>query len=165
MSSVETYFGTTRTLILGMTIGPQPTPYSAAKVVLDTARPPGVRLRSAAVWAAGSIREATAIAAIRAYSPRAATPHSAIRVYRVLLEPFHVAPVVVLEELQRRVVAHSQVQPLIREYWEPTGSWQLNEILAPSLTVTEEVTPASEAETYIPRWVRYNEDRSRARSL
>ncbi len=148
-----------------MTLGKQASPYPDAKQALDTLRPAGVAARSEAVWAATSVREATAIAAIRAYSRFTRTPHDAIHVYKVRLDPFHIAPFVILEELQRRVLARSEVESLIREYWQPVEPWHLKEVLAPSLTIMEELTPASEAETYIPRWVRYNEDRGLARAL
>lgn len=91
---------------------------------------------------------------------------AAIRVYKVQLEPFHAGPLAVVEELCRRLQAGAPLEPLTREYWEPTaGIWHLTEVLAPALTVVEEVPPASEREVYVPRWVLYQRDCDRAQLL
>ena len=105
------------------------------------------------------------MAAIRAYKVPREVPHSAIRVYQVQIPPIHVAPLAILEEIQNRLMRGDSVQPLIREYWAPTGHWHLREILAPYLVVEQEIAPVSEAEAYVPRWVQYKEDRERAQVL
>jgi hypothetical protein len=88
-------------------------------------------------------------------------------VYQVQLVPFHTGPVAVIDELQHRLLAGrgGSLEPLIREYWEPMGTWYLQEILAASLTVLKEVPVTTEREVYVRRWVHYNEDCERARSL
>ena len=120
-----------------------------------------------AVSAALSIKDATAIAAIRSYSHSAPVPHEAIRVYRAQLVPFHIGPVALIAELQNRLAGGrgAQVQAVIREYWEPTGTWHLQEVLTPSLTVIEEVPVTSERDVYKLRWVQYNQDCDRAQFL
>jgi hypothetical protein len=117
------------------------------------------------VWAAATITDATAIAAIRAYTPSTPIPHSAIRVYKVRLGCFHTAPVAVIVQICARLKAGAPVEGLVREYWAPAGRWLLNELLAPSFTVLNEVPAASERDTYLPRWVHYNEDCERAQLL
>jgi hypothetical protein len=74
---------------------------------------------------ASSVREATAIAAIHAYRVSRHIPQSAIRVYRVSLVRFHVAPLSILEEIERRMTEGVAVGVLVREYWAPTGTWYL----------------------------------------
>jgi hypothetical protein len=67
----------------------------------------------------------------------------------------------VIEELRQR--ARDSRKGLIAEYWRPSGIWHLWEILVPAVVVIEEVAPAAERETYVPRWVLYREDAERAR--
>ena len=107
------------------------------------------------------------MAAIRSYSRSTPVPHEAIRVYRAQLVPFHIGPVAIIRELQNRLAAGraAQVGPIIREYWEPTGIWYLQEVLAPSLTVLEEVPATTERDIYKLRWVQYNQDCERAQVL
>jgi len=138
-----------------------------AESILGRGTHPSAVPRSEAVWAASSIRDATAIAAIRSYSRSAPIPHAYIHVYQVQLVPFHAGPVAVIEELQSRLLAGRQasLEPLIREYWEPMGTWNLQEILAASLTVLKEVPATTEREVYVRRWVHYNQDCERAQSL
>jgi hypothetical protein len=164
-SHSEFYHGAIRPLGLGSMIGPPMSERRSADAALDSGRANSAGLRSGAVWAALSIKEATAIASILAHMPSAPIPHSAIRVYRVQLEPFHTAPIAVMEELEKRLAAGIPAEGLVREYWDPTGRWRLKEILAPAFTVLEEVPAASERDTYVPRWVHYNEDRERAQLL
>jgi len=138
-----------------------------AEAILDASRQSGTVYRSMTVAAAASIKDATAIAAVRSYSRSAPVPHEAIHVYRVQLVPLHVGPVAIIVELQNRLAAGraAQVGPVIREYWEPTGLWYLQEVLAPSLTVLEEVPAATERDVYKLRWVHYNQDCERAQFL
>jgi hypothetical protein len=162
---VKAYYGTLESWVSGAVVGPRASVYSDAETILDGGRSAGAGLRSTAVWAAAGVNEATAIAALRAYKPGAPASHSAIRVYQVQMEPLHTAPVVILEEVQRRLAEGIAVHSLVEEYWRPTGTWHLKEILARFMLVEEEVRPASEAATYIPRWVWYDEDLERARAL
>lgn len=162
---VHAYYGTTRPLTPGTTIYLRPSPYPRAEVALDVGRSPRIGMRSAAVWAAGTIKEATAIAAIRAHKFSELQSHSTIRVYRVWLAAFHLGPFAILDELQQRMTAGRHARDLIQEYWSPEAGWYLKELVAPCLTVAEEVTPASEAETYIPRWVQFSADLERAQSF
>ena len=146
--------------------GCEPCFAGAAEACLDVGRSEGAGLRSKAVWAAPSIRDATAIAAIRAYSRTAPVPHEAIHVYRVDLKPFHAGPVALIEELRFRLEAGAgDLQPLARHYWAPTGIWHVQEFIAPSMTILEEVPAATERDVYIRRWVQYNLDRERAVAL
>lgn len=142
-------------------------PRPAESAHVDAGRTQEAGLRSTAVWAAASIRDATAIAAIRSYSRSAPVPHAAIHVYRVQLMPFHLGPLAIVEELRRRAATANGggSEALVREYWHPTGTWHVLEILAPALTLLEEVPAASEREVYLLRWARYNEDLERAGSL
>lgn len=92
-------------------------------------------------------------------------PHSAIRVYKVRLACFHKAPFAIITRIGECLKSGVAVEGLVREYWAPTGQWRLNELLAPSFTVLEEVSAASERDTYLPRWVHFNEDCERAQFL
>lgn len=161
------FHGAVTQLLSGATLVAESTHATEAELRVDAGRSPAAGLRSAAVWAAGSIRDATAIAAIRAYSPSNAMPHEAIRVYRVEVTPFHTGPLVVIEELQRRIEdpCGAVIEALIREYWEPTGIWHIQEAIAPALTILEEVPATSERDVYVRRWVQYNHDRARAEAL
>jgi hypothetical protein len=161
------FLGTLNQFLPRTALGPGSTSDREAALRLDAGRPATAGLRSAAVWAAGSIRDATAIAAIRAYTPPTAIPYEAIRVYRVELTPFHAGPLVTIEEIRRRLaVGRSEsIEALIREYWEPTGTWHIREVIAPSLTILEEVPATSERDVYVRRWVQYNLDRERAGAL
>lgn len=140
-----------------------------AERALDGGRPAATMpLRSSAVWAASSVRDATAIAAIRAYSRTRFAPYEAIHMYRVRLVPLHIGPVAVIDVLHERLSAGAEtaaMKPLIRAYWEPTGIWNLLEVLAQSLTILEELPTTSERDIYIRRWVHYNVDRERAEAL
>jgi hypothetical protein len=122
-----------------------------------------MRRRVAAVPVAGSVRDATVIAAIRFEREPTVNSGLPLRVYRVQGEPFHSGPVAIIEELRQRV--HGSRKGLIGEYWMPSGGWYLWEVLVPSLVVIEEVAPASERETYMPRWLLYGKDVERARTL
>lgn len=161
------FLGTLNQFLPRTALSPGSTSDSEAGLRLDAVRPATAGLRSTAVWAAGSIRDATAIAAIRAYSPSTAIPYEAIRVYRVEITPFHAGPLAVIEEIRRRLaVGRSEsIEALTREYWEPTGTWHIQEMIAPSLTVLEEVPATSERDVYVRRWVEYNLDRERAETL
>jgi hypothetical protein len=159
------YYGTLAPLPPGATRGPMFSRYRRADAILDAVRPAGAGLRTTAVSAATSVKDATAIAAIRSYS--AATynpflpvdPYSAIHVYRVELVPFHSAPVALLEELQDRLIMGGTHEALVQEYWEPTVGWRLREVLATSFTVVEKLAASTERDTYLRRWVHYNLDR------
>jgi hypothetical protein len=156
------YYGTEMSLATGATVDPETSAYSRAYAALDAGRPATSGLRAGSVWAAMSIKDATAIAAIRSYVRSTPKPHSLIRVYRVELVPFHAAPLAILAELQSRLATGTPFHPLVREYWEPTGVWHLMEALAPTLTVMEVVTPATEADIHTRRWLHYNRDCKRA---
>ena len=160
------YYGTNGTVAPGTMLGPR-SPDVPVMAALDARRPSGVGDRSTAAWAAASIKDATAIAAIRCYSRAAPVPHEAIHVYRVQLSPFHAGPLAVITELRDRLdgAPESPVEALIQQYWRPTGIWHLRELLAASLTVLEEVPATSECDVYIRRWVHYNQDLERARTL
>jgi hypothetical protein len=157
----DLYYGTTRQLTLGMGLAAQ----AAAHPELDAMATGGMRRRAGAVPVAGSIRDATVIAAIRAEVELKAVSSSQLRVYRVQGEPFHSGPMAIIEELCQRMRARGPRKELIREYWNPSGIWYLCEVLVPSLIVIEEVASASERDTYVPRWVLYREDAERARTL
>jgi hypothetical protein len=43
----------------------------------------------------------------------------------VSLVQFHVAPLSILEEIERRMTEGVAVGVLVREYWAPTGTWYL----------------------------------------
>lgn len=163
----EFFLGTLDQFLPRTALGPAPTSDREAELRVDAGRPAAAGLRSTAVWAAGSIRDATAIAAIHAYTPSTAIPHEAIRVYRVDLAPFHVGPLVLIEEIRRRLAEgrSESIEALIREYWAPTGTWHIQEVIAPSLTILEEVPATSERDVYVRRWVQYNLDRERAEAL
>lgn len=157
------YYGTLAPVVVGSRIGPALGSGSIADVILDAGRMPSAGTKSRAVLAARSVRDATVLAAIRAHTnvPR----HSAIHVYRVELAPFHSAPTAVYEEICRRGLLGFSVEPLVREYWHPTGLWYLQEALAQELIVLEEVPAASEADCLIARWIHYSDDCERAESL
>jgi hypothetical protein len=161
---VEYFHGSVTPLAIGATIGPPAWTYSEIDRILDAGR---VRapLKAGSVSAAPSIKDATAIAAIRLYARAQPAPQGSIRVYEVKLEPSHAAPIALYEELRIRMLAGASLAPLIREYWLPTGIWQLKEILAPNFTIVRETPPPTERETYVRRWVHYNQDRARARAL
>jgi hypothetical protein len=76
-----------------------------------------------------------------------------------------VGPVAVIDELQNRAAEKTRLEPPVGEYWEPTGIWHLLEILAHCKGLLEEVRVAAERDVDIRRWVQYNQDRERARSL
>jgi hypothetical protein len=142
--------------------------WADAEALLVAGGPPSTAPRSTAVGAALSIQDATAIAAIYSYSRTTRVPHDAIHVYRVELVPFHIGPVALIGELQSRLAAgrgRDACEPLVREYWEPTGTWYVQEILAPSLTILEEVPVTSERDVYALRWVHFHLDGERARAL
>ena len=162
---VNGYHGTISPLVPGMTLSPQTYADSGADSILDAARLTKDGLRADVVWAAATVTDATAMAAIRAYKVSPRLPHTSIRVYQVQLAPLHVAPLAILEEVRSRLLRGDSLQSLVQEYWAPTGHWHLREILAPYLAVGQEIAPASEAQTYVPRWVRYNEDCERAQLL
>jgi len=151
-------------LAIGATIGPTAWAYSEIDRILDAGRL-GAPLKTSSVSAAPSIKDATAIAAIRLYTRAKPAPQGSIRVYEVKLEPFHAAPIALHEELRIRMLAGASLAPLIREYWLPTGVWQLKEILAPNFRIVRETAPSTERDTYVRRWVHYNQDRARARAL
>ena len=163
----EFYTGGTVDAVAGNTIiGPLPWRPDAERT-LDGGRTATMGLRSPAVWATSSIRDATAIAAIRAHLRSRPVPYDAIHIYRVWLVPFHIGPVAVIDVLHERLesAGGAPIEPLIREYWNPTGTWHLLEILAESLTILEELPTISERDIYMRRWVHYNLDRERAEPL
>lgn len=165
--SRDLFHGTLSPLTPGTTLVCEAVGSPGAALWLDAGRQATAGLRSRAVWAAEGIRDATAIAAIRVYSRSLPVPHEALHVYRVELAPFHVGPLAIIEELERRFVTQQSgaADALIREYWAPTGVWHLREVLAPSLTILEEVPATSERDLYIRRWVEYNKDRERVQLL
>jgi hypothetical protein len=122
-----------------------------------------MRRRVEGVPVAWSVRDATVIAAICFEQQLKVDSGLLPRVYRVQCEPFHSGPLAVIEELRHR--ARGLREGLMTEYWRPSGVWHLWEVLVPSLVVIEEVAPASERETYVPRWVLYREDSRRARMI
>jgi hypothetical protein len=166
-SVTEFYYGTISAVTPGTAIVPGASTRTDAEATLDAGRQSGAVCRNLTVSAASSITDATAIAAIRSYSRSAPVPHAAIRVYRVQLVPLHIGPVAVISELQNRLAAGraAQVGPVVQEYWEPTGTWYLQEVLAPCLTVLEETPAATERDIYKLRWVHYNQDCERAQFL
>jgi hypothetical protein len=166
-SVTEFYYGTTSAVTPGAAIVPGASTRTDVEAALGAGRQSGTLCRCMSVSAAASIKDATAIAAIRSYSRSAPVPHEAIHVYRVQLVPFHIGPVAILGELRNRLAAGmtAQTGPVIREYWEPTGTWYLQEVLAPSLTVLKEVPAATERDVYKLRWVHYNQDCERAQFL
>jgi hypothetical protein len=166
-SVTEFYYGTISAVMPGTAIMPGASARTDAEATLDAGRQSGTVCRNLTVSAASSIKDATAIAAIRSYSRSAPVPHAAIRVYRVQLVPLHIGPVAVIGELQNRLAAGRalQVGPVIQEYWEPTGIWHVQEVLAPCLTVLEETAAATERDIYKLRWVQYNQDCERAQLL
>jgi hypothetical protein len=166
-SLTDFYYGTTSAVTPGAAIVPGISTRTDAEDSLDAGRQAGTLCRCMSVSAASSIKDATAIAAIRSYSRSAPVPHEAIRVYRAQLVPLHIGPVAVIGELQNRLAAGraAPVGPVIREYWEPTGIWYLQEVLAQSLTVLGEVPTATERDIYKLRWVQYNQDCERAQFL
>lgn len=164
-SHAEYYWGTPGRIGAGTVIEPSPDSVDSAEKHLDAGRSIEAGHRSKAVWAASSILDATAMAAIRCYSRTAPVPHEALHIFRVDLQSFHVGPVAIIDELQARMQTGASLQPLIREYWQPTTTWHIREFIAPSLTVLEEVSAATEPEVYLRRWVRYNEDRERAKGF
>ena len=165
-SPAEYYWGTLEQLAVGHLLEPHPLPAGSAEAHLDIGRAVDAGLRSKAVWAASSIRDATAIAAIRSYSRSAPVPHEALHVYRVELQPFHVGPVAIIEEMQTRLeVGEARLGQLVCQYWEPTATWHIQELIAPSLRVLEKVSAVTERDVYIRRWVQYNQDRQRAEAL
>ena len=166
-SLTDFYYGTLSSVTPGTTITPGSPARTDAEVTLDAGRQPSTVCRCMTVSAASSIKEATAIAAIRSYSRSAPVPHAAIRVYRVQLVPIHIGPVAIIGELRNRLATGrgAELDPVIREYWEPTGLWYLHEVLAPSLTALEEVPATTEGDVYKLRWVHYNQDCERAQFL
>jgi len=137
-----------------------PSAYPEADKALDAASPNAV-LRSGAVFAAGSIIEATAFAAAQFRVPN----HSTLHVYRIDMAPLHSAPMAVVHELEKRVADGGVIDQLVREYWNPTGKWHFTEILGTEFTIIEEVPAASEADIYTLRYIRYGQDQDRAKSF
>ena len=164
--ATEYYWGTLARVTAGAALTLDPIVAGSAEACLDVGRSEGSRLRSKAVWAASSIRDATAIAAIRSYSRTALVPHEEIHVYRVDLQPFHAGPIAIIDELRARLETGAEgLALLVRHYWESTGIWHIQELVGPSMTVLEEVPAATERDIYIRRWVQYNLDRERASAL
>ena len=163
----EFYYGTLSSVTPGATITPAPSTTTEAEAAIDTGRHPRTVCRCMTISAAASIKDATAIAAIRSYSHSAPVPHAAIHVYRAQLVPFHIGPVALIAELQNRLAMGrgAQVESVIREYWEPTRLWYVQEVLTPSLTVLEEVPAATERDVYKLRWVQYSQDCEHAQFL
>lgn len=162
----EYYWGALLQVSVGALLEPGPAGVGTAEVHLDSGRSLDAGLRSKAVWAASSVRDATAIAAIRSYSQAAPVPHEALRVYRVDLQPFHIGPVAIVDEIQARLkTGAARLEQLIRQYWKPTATWHIQEFIAPSLRVLEEVSAATERDVYVRRWVQYNQDRERAGAI
>lgn len=164
-ASRQFYTGTVGAVLGNTIIGPLPWRPNAERA-LDEGRTATIGLRSSAVWAALSILDATAITARRAYSRSAPLATPDIHVYRARLVPFHIGPLAVIDVLHERLEAGAgtqAIEPLIREYWRPTDTWHLQEILAESLTILEEVPP--ERAIYLRQWVHYNLDRLHAESL
>lgn len=161
------YHGSISTEVSRTLSGRIPEGGGPAGTLLDAGRSASAGLRSTAVWAAGSVVDATAIASIRAWLPRQPVPYETIRVYRVEIAPFHLGPVAIIDELQERLKQQpgGSLDSLVREYWAPTGVWHLTEFLASSLSIVQEVRATSERDTYIRRWVHYNQDRRRAETL
>jgi hypothetical protein len=167
-SPTNYYYGTIGPAMPGATIAPGYCGWADAEALLNASGPPNGPCRSTAVRAASSKPDAAAIAAIYSYSRTEPVPHDAIHVYRVQLAPFHIGPVALIDELQNRLAAVGGAglcEALIREYWEPTGIWHVREVLAPSLTILEEVPATSERDVYLRRWVHFNLDGERARAL
>lgn len=166
-SLAEFYYGTSSAVTPGSVIVPGAPAPTDAEATLDTGRRADAVCRCLTVSAASGIKDATALAAIRSYSRSAPVPHAAIRVYRVQLVPLHIGPVALIGELQNRLAAGraAQVGAVVREYWEPTRIWYLQEVLASHLTVLEETPAADERDIYKLRWVQYNQDCERAQSL
>jgi hypothetical protein len=165
--SREFYTGTVGAFVGSTITGPLPWRPEAERA-LDTGRAPTMALRSSAAWAASTIRDATAIIALRVYSPLAPVPHDALHVYRVQLTPIHIGPAAVIDVLGERLEAAASsaaIEALIGEYWRPTGIWHLQEILAERLAILEEVPATPYRDVYLRRWVHYNLDRQRAASL
>jgi hypothetical protein len=162
----EYYWGTLVPIAEPAILTPDPVVAGSAEERLDVGRAEGAPLRSKAVWAASSIQDATAIAAIRSYSRTVPVPHEAIHVYRADLRPFHLGPVAIIEELRVRLeTGAGNLERLARQYWERSGMWHIQEFIAPSLTILKEVPAATERDIYIRRWVQYNLDRERAAAL
>lgn len=161
----ELYYGTTRELALGMSLDAELSTDSELDTRLDAVRPSGAPSRAASIPVAASIKEATVIADIRSGRRHDREDTWCVRVYRVQAAPFQGCPLAVLEELRRRSRAGGLLDALIREYWQPTGLWHIRELLAAAVRVIAEVPPASDRETYIPRWVLYRQDRERADAL
>jgi hypothetical protein len=149
--SATLYFGTTLPLVQGMGLAGDP----------DRGALSGLERWAAAVVVAWSVRDATVIAAVR-FEHEADAPVRPLRIYRVEAMPFHAGPLAVVEELRRRGAPH---ESLVREYWSPSDGWHIQEVLAPSLVVLEEMAPVSQREIYVPRWVLYRQDTERARAL
>jgi hypothetical protein len=165
-SSRAYYWGTLIPMAAGSIVAPSLLPEGSAEAELDAGRSARAGLRAKAVWAAASIRDATAIAAIRAYSRTAPVPHEALRVYHVDLQPFHLGPVAIIDELRARLeTGVGGCEPLVRHYWMPDTTWHIQEFIAPSMTVLKEVPAGTERDVYIRRWVHYNQDRERAAAL
>lgn len=144
---------------VGLSVDPQ------LAATLDEGRSPATPRRSASVAVGASLRDATVIAAIRGDESEVAGGASPVRFYRVHVVPTHTAPLAILEELRERMQAGGALDPLIREYWQPTGVWHIKEVLAGSLLVIAQVPAVSDREAYVPRWVLYRADRERARSF
>lgn len=162
----EYYSGTLLQATLGSMVEPSPSVHGSAEARLDVDRSDRMGLRAKAVWAASSVRDATAIAVIRASSRTALVPHEALGVCRVDLQPFHIGPVAIIDELRLRLeTGTDRLEQLVRQYWTPAATWHIREIIARSMTVLEGVPAESERDVYIRRWVHYNEDRARAAAL
>ena len=165
LGTIEFFHGSLRALDVGAVVGAEVRTHDPLDPLLDASRALEHGQRGRAIWVAASIVEATAIAAIQHYPAR--VPPEAIFVYRVRLIPFHSGPVALRDAL-RALPEPGSVDAqarLIDEYWHPSGQWWVREVLTPSMRVLEQVPAASEREIYLTRWVRYNQDRERARGV
>lgn len=119
----KAYRGTIAPLVPGMTLRPQATADSGNDAVLDAGRLTEHGVTAAVVWAASSVKDATAMAAIRAYRVSRRVPHSVIRVCQVQIPPIHVAPLAILEEIQNCLMRGDSVQPLMPRCLRKAGEY------------------------------------------
>lgn len=157
------YVCSNKPLTPGSVVRPETAFYRRGRAILDAGR--SGPARSMAVSAAETIVGASAIGAIREYSPRAPLRPANIYVYRAELSPFHVGPLALVEALDRGDFSPFTVERLREEYWAPTMPWHLNEVLGDSATILCEVPSSSERDRYMLQWVEFNRDREQVRAL
>lgn len=141
--------------------------YPAAAELLDRARPPKTPSRQVAVFATDSkVGAMSFIESNQAWSMSVA-PSQSGRLYQVRMSIAQRAPFALVHALARRIEHKQPTDGLVREYWNPTLSWNFWEYFGPSYEVISLVTEANQP-TDMEKYtfsMSYNADLDRAKSI